>query len=188
MKNVFVRCGGDGGFYIPPAARPGQNHLAYHRSMIPPRPLAASSRSQPVRSLIPSAPRVTERGADNQHVVTPSRAYGRRRYNTLDLASKVVCHGNSLFPLDSLGFRGRMDAELRVRQFGNGPGNAKNLHLPLVSMSERWRLFAARRFLFLPGRHRWAEGRNCAVLRRTETKSNVSSAVALQFFTTEKAP
>jgi len=57
LKKALVRCGGDGGFYIPPATRPEQNLLAYHRSKTSSRPLADSRRSLPVRRPIPSAAR-----------------------------------------------------------------------------------------------------------------------------------
>ena len=56
----------------------------------------ARARANPIPS-----PRPGKRCRRKQGVI-PSRANGRRRYNTLDLASKIVCHGNSLFPLDPL--------------------------------------------------------------------------------------
>ena len=55
-----------------------------------------AGRSRP----LPAVPKVMPQPASG----LPSGTYGRRRYNTLDLASKIVCHGNSLFPLDPLGF------------------------------------------------------------------------------------
>ena len=61
-------------------------------------PVSACAQADPVR-----CPRPGKRCRRKQGVI-PSWAYGRRRYNTLDLASKIVCHGNSLFPLDPLRF------------------------------------------------------------------------------------
>lgn len=82
-------------------------------------PVSACAQADPVR-----CPRPGKR-CRRKHGSIPSRAYGRRRYNTLDLASKIVCHGNSLFPLDPLGFRSRWGPKLRNSHFGFGSGNTK---------------------------------------------------------------
>ena len=67
-------------------------------------PKTDSRRSLPVRSQIPSAARGPESDAAESRAASLPVPHGRRRYNTLDLASKIVCHGNSLFPLDPLRF------------------------------------------------------------------------------------
>ena len=138
MKNVFVRCGGqgaakprkcrltaDGGFYIPFCGPAGtkSSRLSPLEDFAPSscgqQPVSACAQADPVR-----CPRLGKRCRRKQGVI-PSRACGRRRYNSLDLASKVVRHGNSLFPLDPLGFRSRWTAKLTVTQFGFGSGKAK---------------------------------------------------------------
>ena len=104
FENVFVRCGGTRDFIY--LLRPGRNKTFSQvllEDFVPSScgqpPLSACAQADPVH-----CPRPGKRCRRKQGVI-PSRAYGRRRYNTLDLASKIVCHGNSLFPLDSLGFR-----------------------------------------------------------------------------------
>lgn len=58
--------------------------------------------------------------------VIPFCAHGRKRYNTLDLTSKVVCHGAVPAPLDSPDFRSPWVPKLLNPQFAPGLGNAKS--------------------------------------------------------------
>ena len=128
-KRCFSAAAGTGDFIS--LLRPGRDKISSQALLTDSIP--SSCGEQPISACAQSDPVCSPchgKRCRQKHGVTPSRAYGRRRYNTLDLASKVVCHGNSLFPLDSLRFPGRMDAELRARQFGSGPGNAKRHRHP----------------------------------------------------------
>ena len=132
MKNVFVRWGGDESFLYT-VLRPGRDKIfsqALLEDFVPAScgqpPVSACTQADPAR-----CPRPGKR-CRRKHGSIPSRAYGRRRYNTLDLASKIVCHGNSLFPLDPLLFPS--PALTKCITFRAVSGKAKDSDSPSVSM------------------------------------------------------
>ena len=87
-------------------------------------PVSASAQAYPVRC--PQHGKRCRRCRRKQGVI-PSCAYGRRRYNTLDLASKIVCHGADRAPLDSPGFR-RLCGQMYYICAGSGNSKSSIFH------------------------------------------------------------